>query len=41
MVLGISRESIELQLTKCLKFWYNELNNKKSVDIIYIGEGRG
>ena len=27
---------MELQLIKCLKFWYNELNNKKCVDIIYI-----
>ena len=32
----ISGKSTELQLTKCLKFWYNELNNKKCVDIIYI-----
>ena len=29
-------KSIELQLTKCLKCWYNELNNNKCVDIIYI-----
>ena len=27
---------LQLQLTKCLKCWYNELNNKKCVDIIYI-----
>ena len=32
----ISGKSTELQLTKCLKFWYNELNNKKCLDIIYI-----
>ena len=32
----ISGKSTELQLTKCLKCWYNELNNKKYVDIIYI-----
>ena len=33
----ISGKSTELKLTlKCLKFWYNELNNKKCVDIIYI-----
>ena len=32
----ISGKSTELQLTKCLKCWYNELNNKKCVDIIYI-----
>ena len=32
----ISGKSTELQLTKCLKFWYNELNNKKCVDIIYF-----
>ena len=29
-------KSTELQLTKYLKCWYNELNNKKCVDIIYI-----
>ena len=32
----ISGKSTELQLTKCLKCWYNELNNKKCVDIILI-----
>ena len=32
----ISGKSTALQLTKCLKCWYNELNNKKCVDIIYI-----
>ena len=33
----ISGKSTELQLTKYLKCWYNELNNnKKCVDIIYI-----
>ena len=32
----ISRKSTELQFTKCLKCWYNELNNTKCVDIIYI-----
>ena len=32
----ISGKSTELQLTKCLKCWYNELNNTKCVDIIYI-----
>ena len=32
----ISGKSTELQLTKCFKCWYNELNNKKCVDIIYI-----
>ena len=24
------------QVTQCLKCWYNELNNKKYKDIIYI-----
>ena len=32
----ISVKSTELQLEKCLKLWYNELNNKKYIDIIYI-----
>ena len=32
----ISGKSTELQLTKCLKSWYNELNNKKCFYIIYI-----
>ena len=32
----ISGKDTELQLTKCLKCWYNELNNTKCVDIIYI-----
>ena len=32
----ISGNSTELQLTKCLKCLFNELNNKKCVDIIYI-----
>ena len=31
----ISGKSTELQLTKYLKCWYNELNYKKCVDIIY------
>ena len=32
----ISGKSTELQLTKCLRCWFNELNNIKCVDIIYI-----
>ena len=32
----ISGKSTKLQLTKCLKFWYNELSSTKCVDIIYI-----
>ena len=32
----ISGKSTELQLTKCLKSWYNVLNNIKFVNIIYI-----
>ena len=31
----ISGKSTELQLTKCIKSWYSELNNTKCVDIIY------
>ena len=32
----ISVKLTEVQLTKCSKCWYNELNNKKCVYIIYI-----